>query len=131
LAAFNETTVSPCSKPNFCHLDANSFLYRGLGPMEPPITCVNKILSHVNFGLKEIDQKLSLENIFSNQKSDPILSQIIIKLEKMEKVGNFELHDGILVKQFPKSSTGPKIVVPTSLVPFVLGLLSYKNTCWI
>ena len=43
IEAFNDSSVVICKEPaeNLCHLNVNSFLYRGLGPFEHNYTCLD------------------------------------------------------------------------------------------
>jgi hypothetical protein len=127
LTAFAEDTVKPCANPNSCSLDANSFLYRGLGPFEPPITCIKKMLKNQNFGLSEIDKKLTFENICLEQHKDVHLKAILDSIEKGNASCQYIIDKNLLKATFPKLSKEPKIVVPSSLVPYVLAFYHLRT----
>jgi hypothetical protein len=37
---FYDDVVTPCSMPDFCHLNVNNALYKNLGPFNPKFTCL-------------------------------------------------------------------------------------------
>jgi hypothetical protein len=82
------------------------------------------------FGLtpESLQSKLNTENIFKEQSNDSkYLSKIITEIENGKIIGNYFLHKIILCKRFNSPRTPHYIVIPSSLVPFVLALYHYKT----
>ena len=130
LKGFTSELVTPCEEPTLCHLNVNKFLFQNVGPFEHKYTCLDKQtevkvikISKADgfcFSPGSLNKYLTIESIFEHQRKDEKLIQIINNLEKGNPVGNYFLENGILYKKFDKETRPCVIVVPQSLVMYVL-----------
>jgi hypothetical protein len=120
--------VTPCQAPDFCHLNVNGNLYRGLGPFEykgtPICKKINKTMTSFGIRPSELQQKLTLENVIKKQNKCSVLRKVMDLLEKGKTMGRFNIDKGILFYDYRKQ--GNLIVVPKSLVPVVLAYYHFQ-----
>lgn len=140
LNGFNDKTVTPCTdkNPDFCKLNVNAQLFRGLGPFkyektisinsDPP---VSKRITEtmMSFGLmpKTLQQHLTVKNIAQKQREDPFTSKIIEDIEDEKVSKMFFIEKGLLKIKTRCPKELDCIVLPTELVPYVLALLHFQS----
>jgi hypothetical protein len=130
LKGFQSDMVTPCEEPDLCHLNVNSVLYRNIGPFKPPFTCIDRepevkvVQLDKNDGFcfspDSLNKHLTIDSIFRHQQNDKNLAQIIKSLEAGKTFGNYVLENGILKKKFDDPERPCVVIVPKSLVLYVL-----------
>ena len=138
IKAFRNDMVTPCKRPDMCHLNVNSFLFGRPGPFchdkqgddaqNATKAKVNKILKPENYGIssKELKEQLSEANIAEHQLDAPELKKTFDFL-KTNHSDRFFVEQNIL-----KISTLSKkdlIVLPRSLVPITLAYYHLMTHC--
>jgi len=118
--------VTACKKPDLCHLNVNCGAFRNLGPYEITETClddelqVKSISTKFGFAPDSLEDCLTYEKIVYEQQKDPILSEIIHKIDRGIFTGNYRMRNGLLYKSFPSKDNILRVVVPKVLVNLVL-----------
>jgi hypothetical protein len=129
--------VVPCEEPTMCHINSEDEIFKNELPFVPKYVCIKQVCCSVRdlatgnstFGLtpESLQSKLSTENILREQSNDSkYLHKIITEIENGKIIGNYFLHKNILCKRFNSPRTHC-IVIPSTLVPFVLALYHYKT----
>jgi hypothetical protein len=107
-----------------------------LGPYKVEYTCldgskkVNKIISDENFGFtpKSVEKFLTIENILKEQLKDEKLKKVHDTINRGEKsVGRYFLDKNLLFKSSNNEYRPDCIVVPRSLVPYVLASYHFMS----
>ncbi|MBM3937405.1 MAG: DDE-type integrase/transposase/recombinase [Sphingomonadales bacterium] len=134
LSLFKEDFVTPCKNPNNCYLDVNSNLYRGIGPFnykpsscsDPQILKITTQMFNLGFTLFELQKVLDPENISKHQENDEKLEKILqLPVETLAKAKFSIDTNKILHKINAKDQS--VIMVPRSLVPYVLALFHFQS----
>jgi hypothetical protein len=129
LNAFSEKSdlVQVCKGPSFCHLNANSPIFKNLGPYDILSTCLDKetkvqVIKQTKFGLSPecLEVQLTHEKIALSQQKDVKLGPIIEQINNGMVVGNYMMKTGVLCKVFPKKDSIVKAVIPNELKNFIM-----------
>ena len=97
-----------------------------MGPYEITETCledelqVKSINAKFGFAPDSLEDCLTYEKIVNEQQNDPILSEIINKIDRRIYTGNYKMKNGLLYKSFPTKDNILRVVVPKVLVNLVL-----------
>ncbi len=97
-----------------------------MGPYEITETClddelqVKSISTKFGFAPDSLEDCLTYEKIVYEQQKDPILTEIINKIDRGIFTGNYKMRNGLLYKSFPSKDNILRVVVPKVLVNLVL-----------
>jgi hypothetical protein len=137
IRTFRNEDISACAKPENCHLNVNSQLYRGLGPFEYKPTCltyvkkvkINKTMETFGFSATSLQNFLTHQGIFEEQRKDPELMKTINFLEEKGNKGNdtYFLDQGILKRRFKEGKMPVNTLVPKLLVHIVIALFHFQT----
>ena len=139
-----------CTQLDTCHLNINNQLNRGLGPYEYKGTCleesvpvlpasvppqvkkINKHMSSLCMKDATLRDFLEVGSIFKYQLADIEIQKLKEHLEKNPNVTTgYYISEGILKRSFKNPDLPHNIIVPRTLVPFVLAyfhLTSHAGT---
>jgi len=134
LSLFKEDFVTPCKNPNSCYLDVYSHLYRGIGPFDykpsscsdPQILKITAQMFNLGFTPLELQKHLTPENISAEQEKDERLGKLLqLSTDTLTKA-KFSIDTNKILHKIDAKNRSV-IMVPRSLVPYVLALFHFQS----
>ncbi len=72
---------------------------------------------------------LTYEKIVYEQQNDPVLSEIINKINRGIFTGNYKIRNGLLYKSFPSKDNILRVAVPKSACKYGFSKVPFYDTC--
>ena len=136
-AFLKEDPVMPCSNPDLCHLNVNSFLFHKNGPFKHEYTCINTNIPRVlsitheegvkikEYGPSELQELITIPKIIEGQKDDKKCQNIFADIDRQRANRKYILDKGLLRKKDKKGNA--LVMVPQLLIPIILSLFHFKT----